>query len=80
MRLFFKDENNGIKKNMDIKFHLGEASCMDINDRYLVSGSCDGSCIIWKLPDFNPMYCLIIPVERSLIIKDVALYNDYIML
>ncbi len=52
-----------LKKDIDIKFHVGEVSCMNINDKYLVSGSFDGSCIIWKLPNFKPIYRLIIPGE-----------------
>ncbi len=28
-----------LTKNIDIKFHLGGVICIDINDKYLVSGS-----------------------------------------
>ncbi len=67
-------------KKLDIKFHLGTVTCIDINDKYLVSGSSDSSCIIWKLPDFEPIYRLIMPQGSSpSVIKRVALYNDYIV-
>ncbi len=66
-------------KNIDYKFHLGVVVCIDINDQYLVSGSWDGSCIIWKLPDLKPIDRLIIPGASGLFINDVALYNDYIV-
>ncbi len=66
-----------LTKDINIKFHLGKVTCMDIDDKYLVSGSCDGCCIIWKLPDFKPINRLIIPEHR--IIRDIAIYNDYIV-
>ncbi len=70
-----------LTKDIDIKFHLSEVSCMEINDKYLVSGSWDGSCIIWTLPDFEPIDRLILPGEigPGLFINDVAIYNDYIV-
>ncbi len=72
-------EEVGSTINEDIKFHLVEVNCIDINDKYLVSGSCDGSCIIWELPDFKSIDRLIISSQRSLGINDIALYNDYIV-
>ncbi len=70
-----------LTKDIDIKFHLDSVTCIDINDRYLVSGSSDGSCIVWKLPDFKPIHRLTIPTQviNYLIINGVALYNDYIV-
>ncbi len=47
---------------------------MGINDKYLVSGSRDESCVIWKLPDFKPVDRLIIPDK----IAGLFIYNDYI--
>ncbi len=35
-----------LTKNINIKFHTDTVVCMDINDKYLVSGSWDGSCMI----------------------------------
>ncbi len=74
-------EVSELVKNANIKFHLDEVSSIDINDKYLVSGSFDGSCIIWKLPDFKPIDRLIIPREISagLYISNVLIYNDYIV-
>ncbi len=69
-------------KNIDFQFHNGSVLCMDINDNFLVSGSSDGSCIIWKLPDFKPIERLILPRQTNtnhyLGVLGVALYNDYI--
>ncbi len=42
-----------VTKDINLKFHLSPVGCMDINDKYLVSGSSDGYCIIWQLPDFD---------------------------
>ncbi len=70
-----------LTKDTDTKVHLGEVSCMDINDKYLVSGSFDGSCIIWTLPDFKPIDSLKIPtgIGEDIYINDVVIYNDYIV-
>ncbi len=70
-----------LAKDTDIKFHLDIVRCMDINDKYLVSGSSDGSCIFWKLSDFKPMNRLIIPPQsgHNSVINSLALYNDYIV-
>ncbi len=47
----------------------------------MVSGSTDGSCIVWKLPDFKPIHRLTAPtqINNNLFIDDVALYDDYIV-
>ncbi len=39
-----------LTKEINIKFHLNVVSfsCMDINDKCLVTGSNDSVCIIWK--------------------------------
>ncbi len=52
-----------LTKNFDIKFHLGSVICVDINDIYLISGSWDRSCIIWKLPNFKPINHLYMPLN-----------------
>ncbi len=67
-----------IEKNDEI-FHFGSVLSMDINDKYLVTGSFDGSCIIWKLPGFKPIERLILPQSDNFDIRDVALYNDYMV-
>ncbi len=62
-------------------FHSDTISCVDINDKYLVSGSWDGTCIIWRLSDFKPIDLLFISGGREFLktITDVTLYNDYIV-
>ncbi len=68
-----------IEKNDDI-FHFDSIIFMDINDKYLVFGSEDGSCIIWELPDFKPIDRLTVPTQTNyLILNGVELYNDYIV-
>ncbi len=57
--------------------HFSDILFLDINDNYLVSGSLDGSCIIWKSSDFKPIHRLILSQSNYLI--SVALYNDYIV-
>ncbi len=53
---------------------------MDINEKYLVSGSWGGSCIIWQLPDFKLIDYLEIPSQRNYSSTyGIALYNDYIV-
>ncbi len=42
-----------LNKDINIKFHLDNVICMDINYKYLASDSFDGSCLIWKLPYFK---------------------------
>ncbi len=70
-------------KNINVQFHLNAVTCIDINEKYMVSGSFDGSCIIWKLPDFKPIYRLIVPwpeeITGNIFIKNVVTYNDYIV-
>lgn len=52
-----------------------------MNDKYLVSGSNDGSCVVWKLSDFKPIKHLITETEGFFVaINDVALYNDPLVL
>ncbi len=50
---------------------------LDINDKYLVSGSFDGTCILWKLPDFKPIDRLLIPgnIASGVHIYDVTIYD-----
>ncbi len=54
-------------ENNDAIFHFGTVIHMDINDKYLVSGSLDGSCIIWKSSDFKPIHRLILSQSNYLI-------------
>ncbi len=70
-----------LTKDIDIEFHLSIVKCMDINDKYLVTGSYDGCCIIWGLPDFKPIYRLITPTDEGNIylINGVVLYNNYLV-
>ncbi len=69
-----------LTKNFDINFHLDYVTSIDINDKYMVSGSMDGVCIIWKLPDFNLISRLKMPQGLFILsINDVALYKDYIV-
>ncbi len=57
--------------------HLRDVIALDINDKYLVSCSLDGSFIIWDVPNFDPIECLFIYPEGG-VDSRVALYNDYI--
>ncbi len=68
-----------IEKNDEI-FHFDTVLYLDINDKYLISLSWDGSCIIWKLPDFKPIDRLELPSQGNYMLSNgVALYNDYIV-
>ncbi len=61
------------------EFHMSEVRCMDINDKYLVSGTSDG-CLIWKMPDLKPIKRLVTSTQDSFtFINGVTLYNDYII-
>ncbi len=64
----------------DPKTHLDKVICLEINDKFLVSGSTDCSAIIWRLPGFKPMKRLIM-AERGChsYLNLVALFNDYIV-
>ncbi len=69
-----------LTKKFDIKFHLDGVKSIDINDKYLVSGSLDGFCIIWQLPDFKAIERLKMSQNDSQsFIDGVALYNDFIV-
>ncbi len=52
-------------KYTSINFHLNSVLCIDISDKYLVSGSADCSCVIWRIPDFKPIKHLIVLTERG---------------
>ncbi len=56
------------------KYFISVVCHLDINDKYLIYGSLDGSCIIWELPHFKPIDRLILPHSNFLI--GVNLYND----
>ncbi len=63
----------------DTIFHFDNVSYLDINDKYLISGSFDGTCIIWRLPDFKSIDRLILPTQaNNLFLSGIALYNDYV--
>ncbi len=67
-----------MEKNDEI-FHFSSVLNIAINDKYLVSSSLDRSCIIWELQDFKPIERLTLPQSDVYGIKNIALYNDYIV-
>ncbi len=79
-KIFSVKELLAFKEDLNIKSHSDIVSCMDINYKYLVSSSFDGSCIIWKLPDFKQMVRFKRPedIYSSIRNNDVTINNEYI--
>ncbi len=59
-----------LPQNIYTKYYSGSVIHMDSNDKYLVSGSFDNSCMVWKLPDFKPIQRLT-PTSYSLIFNSI---------
>ncbi len=59
--------------------HFSDILFLNINDKYLVPGSLDGSFIISKSSDFKPIHRLILPQTYIFDLISVVLYGDCII-
>lgn len=57
-------------------FHTGSVLCITMDERVLISGSSDSSCIIWELPKFRPIKRVF---RHTLGVLDIDMNDKYVV-